>query len=652
MVSAERAAEVTGVARESLEALAGALAGAHAPLLVAGGVSTGQESGLDVARLAALIQAASGMHGKTVDLGRVADYSRVGSMADIDRLANRLDAGQVGAMILFNVDPVSQLPDGAKFAASLDRAAFRIGVGDMLTPTLERCDLVLPLSHALESWGDAEPVAGVLNPIQPALPPLFDTRSDGDVLLALMIELGLAAPGTTYQQYVLDRWGREFGAPAAQDLLNQGFLATPVDATPSAPLREPDHRYTFEAGTGASGAVLVVAPSTRWFDGRSHALPLLHEIPDALSAVTWDNWVSLGLETATALGVADDDEVELRGDGWTLSLPVRRQPGLSRDVFVVQRGVANPPLGWSRVSGEVNAFAGGVAAAKTGRTSRVAKVSGSLFEEGRGIVPGHHPEHFGENMPPHGREHSPPRENTTFYPVPNYPNYRWAMAVDLEKCVGCSACVAACYIENNVPMVGREQHLRGREMAWIRLEQYYAEDGSAGDFVPTMCQQCDYAPCESVCPVYATYHNDEGLNAQVYNRCVGTRYCGNNCPYKQRRFNYFSWEKRPHPLDLMTNPDVSMRGKGIMEKCTFCVQRIRKARDAARDEKRGIREGEITPACAQACPGKAIVFGNLLDSNSEVSRWSRDARSSRILEELGTGPAVFYLRKGSSEHGA
>jgi molybdopterin-containing oxidoreductase family iron-sulfur binding subunit len=229
------------------------------------------------------------------------------------------------------------------------------------------------------------------------------------------------------------------------------------------------------------------------------------------------------------------------------------------------------------------------------------------------------------------------------------------MAIDLDKCVGCNACVAACYVENNIPMVGREQHLRGREMAWIRLEQYYEADGSAGHFVPTMCQHCDFAPCEPVCPVYATYHNDEGLNAQIYNRCVGTRYCGNNCPYKQRRFNYFSYEHRPHPMNLMTNPDVSLRGKGMMEKCTMCVQRIRKARDIAKDEKRDIREGEITTACAQACPGKAIVFGNLLDENSEVHKWAHDTRSSRILEELGTSPGVFYLSdyhvKGNGSHG-
>jgi molybdopterin-containing oxidoreductase family iron-sulfur binding subunit len=650
-VNADGAAAATGLAREVLEEMANALAGAHSPLLVAGGVSTAQETGLDVARLAALLQYACGMHGHTVDLAGGTDYAGVGSMADLERLSGRLDAGQVGTVILFNVDPVGLLPDGGKFAASLDKAAVRIGVGDMLTPTLQQCDVVLPLSHALESWGDAEPVAGVVNVIQPAIKPLFDTLADGDVLLRLMAELGHAAPGTTYQQYVLDRWARDYGAAAAQDLVKNGWMRTPVAGVTAAP-GSADHKYTFDAATAPAGGVLVVAPSTRWFDGRSAWLPMLHEIPDPLTTVTWDNWVSVGTDTASALGVGDDDEIDLRGEGWSLQLPVRLQPGLARDVFMVQRGAGSPLLGWSRSSGEVTAVAGGVAVAKTGRRSRVARTSGSLYEEGRGAVPGHHPEHFNQDVAPMPDHHGQPRENLTFYPLPNYPNYRWAMAIDMQKCVGCSACIAACTIENNVPMVGRENHLRGREMGWIRLEPYYAKDGSAGDFVPAMCQHCDYAPCEPVCPVYATYHNDEGLNAQVYNRCVGTRYCGNNCPYKQRRFNYFSWEKRPFPLDLMTNPDVSMRGKGIMEKCTFCVQRIRHARDVAKDEKRGIREGEVTTACAQACPGKAIVFGNLLDTNSEVYRWSQSARSSRLLEELGTGPAVFYLNKGNGHHGA
>ena len=653
-VSTERAAEMTGLSRETLESLRHALIVANAPLVVAGGVSTAQETGLDAARIAALIQAACNMHGRTVDITQAQDYTRVGSMNDVDRLMSRLDGGSVGTLVVFNVDPVSQLPVGDKFGASLDRVGFVIGVSDMLTPTMQRCDVVLPLSHALESWGDAEPASGIVNVIQPAMPPVFDTRSDGDVILSLMIQMGMAAAGTTYQQYVSDRWARDLGADAAGTMLKQGWMSRSADATPVR-VSEPDHKYTFADTRATEGAVLVVAPSVRWYDGRSAELPLLHEIPDPLSSVTWDNWVSVGTDTAAALGVPEESEIELRGEGWTIALPIRLQPGLGRDVFMVQRGVANPAIGWSRLSGEAMAVAA-VTASATGRRERLAKTSGSLYEEGRGIAPGSEPAHFMTGHPGHGQEHHETKhEDVSFYPAPKYPTYRWAMAVDMDKCTGCSACVAACYIENNVPMVGRDQHLKGREMAWIRLEQYYEKDGSSADFVPTMCQQCDYAPCESVCPVYATYHNDEGLNAQIYNRCVGTRYCANNCPYKQRRFNYFAYNQRPHPLNLMVNPDVSVRGKGVMEKCTFCVQRVRKARDIAKDENRGIREGDVTTACAQACPGKAIVFGNLLDENSEVHKWAHDSRSTRILEELGTSPGVFYLskaRKGSGEHGA
>jgi molybdopterin-containing oxidoreductase family iron-sulfur binding subunit len=654
MVDLARAAQATGLAPDVVASLGTALTNSSSPLLVAGGVSTGQESGLDVARIAALIQAACGMQGKTVDFAQAQDYSRVGSMSDIDRLMTRLDGGSVGTLILFNIDPVSQLPMGDKFAQSVDHAAFVIGVADILTPTMERADVVLPLSHTLESWGDAEPATGVLNVIQPTFAPLFDTASDGDVLLRLMIATGAAAAGTTYQQYVSDRWAKDFGPDAPATMLKQGWIAR-AGAAETAAAREPDHKYSFDTAAAHAGAVLMIIPSVRFYDGRSSELPFLHEIPDPLTSVTWDSWVSAGKETLDKLGAAEEEMLDLKGDGWSLALPARAQPGLGPDVFVVQRGTSNPAVGWSRLSGEALTVAN-VTAAGTGNRYRLSKTAGSLYEEGRGIVPGHEPTHFnGHPLEKPVATASPggERDQFTFYPVPKYPTYRWAMAVDLDKCTGCSACVAACTIENNVPMVGRESHLKGREMAWIRLEQYYEKDGSDANFVPAMCQQCDFAPCESVCPVFATYHNDEGLNAQVYNRCVGTRYCGNNCPYKQRRFNFFEWGKRPHPLNLMTNPDVSVRNKGVMEKCTFCIQRVRHARDVAKDEKRKIQEGDITPACAQACPGKAIVFGNLLDESSEVHKWAHDARSSRILEELGTSPGVFYLKKnGGAEHGA
>lgn len=658
VVDLARASQVTGLAPDMVASLGGALTRASSPLVVTGGVTTGQESGLDAARITALIQVVCGMHGRTVDIEQAQDYARVGSLTDIDRLMQRLDSGSVGTLILFNTDPVAQLPIGDKFATSIDHAAFVIGVSDMMTPTMERADIVFPLSHALESWGDAEPATGIVSVIQPTLQPLFDTASDGDVLLRLMTAMGVAAAGTTYQQYVSDRWAKEFGPDAHATMLKQGWIAR-TGSSASAPIREPDHKYTFDAVTPPAGAVLVMAPSVRWYDGRSADLPLLHEIPDPLSSVSWDEWVSAGPETIAALGAREADEIEMRGEGFSVALRMRTQPGLARDVYVVQRGVANPAIGWSRLSGEANTSAS-VTVTKTGKYARLAMTSGALTQEGRGVVPGTEPKHFNGHPGEEPIETATPggdRDKYTFYPVPIYPHYRWSMAIDLDKCTACSACVAACYIENNVPMVGRDEHLRGREMSWIRLEQYYSDDGTSGDFVPTMCQHCDYATCEPVCPVYATYHNDEGLNAQVYNRCVGTRYCSNNCPYKQRRFNWFAHQHRQHPLDLMVNPDVSLRGKGIMEKCTMCIQRIRQARDVAKDEKRGIREGDMTTACAQACPGKAIVFGNLLDENSEVHKWAHDPRSSRILEELGTSPGIFYLHRngmknGGGEHGA
>jgi molybdopterin-containing oxidoreductase family iron-sulfur binding subunit len=593
-VDLARAAQATGLAPDVVASLGNALVNASSPLVAAGGVSTGQESGLDVARLAALLQSACGMHGRTVDIAQAQDYSRVGTLADIDRLQQRLDSGSIGALIVFNTDPVSQLANGDAFAKSLDKANFVIGVADILTPTMERADVVLPLSHTLESWGDAEPAIGVLNVIQPTFAPLFDTASDGDVLLRLMIEMGAAAPGTSYQQYVSDRWAKQIGPDAPATLLKQGWIARGgAAASPAA--KAPDHKYTFDSIAAHTGGVLMLAPSVRFYDGRSAELPLLHEIPDPLTSVTWDNWVSVGLDTLNKLGAKEQDMLDLRGDNWSVKLPARAMPGLAQGVFLIQRGGANPAVGWSRVSGEAVAVAN-VTASNTGSRYQLSKTSGSLYEAGRGIVPGHEPAHFNGHpveKTPAIAEPGGERDKFTFYPVPKYPTYRWAMAVDLDKCTGCSACVAACYIENNVPMVGREQHLKGREMAWIRIEQYYEKDGSDADFVPAMCQQCDYAPCEPVCPVFATYHNDEGLNAQVYNRCVGTRYCGNNCSYKQRRFNFFEWGKRPHPLNLMTNPDVSVRNKGVMEKCTFCIQRIRHARDVAKDEKRNIKEGDL-----------------------------------------------------------
>jgi molybdopterin-containing oxidoreductase family iron-sulfur binding subunit len=250
----------------------------------------------------------------------------------------------------------------------------------------------------------------------------------------------------------------------------------------------------------------------------------------------------------------------------------------------------------------------------------------------------------GLHAKPMAKEDLPPAGSVQY----NRTTHRWGMSVDLSSCVGCNACVAACYAENNIAIVGKQNMTRGREMAWIRIERYYEEtpEGTETRFAPMMCQQCGNAPCETVCPVYATYHNPEGLNVQVYNRCVGTRYCGNNCPYKVRAFNWFQYEW-PSPLHWQLNPDLTARSKGVMEKCTFCIQRIKQGRDVARDENRDLKDGDITPACAQACPTRAIVFGDLADPQSEVARRTRDPRGYHVFETLNTLPAVTYLKKVS-----
>jgi molybdopterin-containing oxidoreductase family iron-sulfur binding subunit len=653
-VALDDAARATGLAAAALEELTNAFVRAHRPLVIAGGVSTAQESGADVARLAAVLQLATGMVGTTVDFARGPDLSRVGTLEDVADTIARLAGGGVGTLFVCRADPAGIMPDGERFRAAIDQADFLVGIGDTLTPTLTACDVVLPLSHALESWGDAEGAAGVTGVVQPAMKPLFDTLADGDMLLRIMAEAGAATPAASYREYLDARWNRLLGATGAGELVTRGFVTTARRA-PSVRATSRPPRYRFADDGPPQGAVLVVAPSVRFYDGRSADLPLLREVPDPLTSISWDAWVSASPETARALGVGDRGEVELGGPGWSERLPVRLQPGLGRDVFVVQKGLGRFVTGAS-AAGEPHAVVAGISVRATGARRALPILAGSLGQEGRGVVPGTHPAHS-----PHGIVHGEGHDETphghrdvSFNPEPAWDTYRWAMAIDMDRCVGCGACVAACYVENNVPITGRDEHLKGREMSWLRIEPYYDDQGGA-DFVPTMCQHCDQAPCESVCPVFATYTNTEGLNAQVYNRCVGTRYCANNCPYKQRRFNWFGWDRRPEPMNLMRNPDVSVRGKGIMEKCTFCVQRIRKARDLAKDRDKEnplIRDGEVTTACAQACPGRAIAFGNLLDENSVVSEWARSDRSVRLLEELGTGPAVFYLHSKGKQHGA
>jgi anaerobic selenocysteine-containing dehydrogenase/Fe-S-cluster-containing dehydrogenase component len=628
MVSGE-----AGIPPESVKEIADRLVAAKRPLLIAGGASTSQPGGLETATAAALIQWASGAIPERADFGRSENYRNVGTLRDMEKLSARMGGGEAGVVFLFRTNPVFSLPPRLAFKENLKKASLTVGMGDFLDETVREVDLILPLSHSLESWGDVEPRRGVVSLLQPVLPPLHGTLSDGDALLGLLGKASGKGSAGGYKDLLAAAWEKRLGEAGRSLLLRQGYIE---EALPKKPVFL-DGKRAASALRGAGPAsgvgkpVLFLTPSLRTFDGRSRILPLLSEIPDPLTTVTYGPWISVSEETATRAGLRDRDEVTVASGDWKAVLPVKVQPGLPGGVFVAYRdAIPAPPVRTDPRTGGPVDYIEGVGISKTGKTVEIPILSGSFSQQGRGLIPD--PVHLEEE-----RRH----KRWTLYPEHEHKEYRWAMAVDLERCTGCAACVAACHVENNVPVTGKVDHLKGREMSWLRIEPFY-EKGEV-EFLPMLCQQCHNAPCESVCPVFAAYHNPEGLNVQVYNRCVGTRYCSNNCPYKVRRFNW--WQHRwPEPADRMLNPDVQARGVGVMEKCTFCIQRIRAAKDKARDEGRKVRDGEFTTACAQSCPTGAIVFGNILDNGSRVYRLAHADRAYRVFESLGTEPSVYYLR--------
>jgi anaerobic selenocysteine-containing dehydrogenase/Fe-S-cluster-containing dehydrogenase component len=640
--SVEKASEKTGIPSEELAELADRMTKARFPLVIAGGVSTSHRRGLEVAALAGMIQWVTGEIPGLIDFARNEKYGGTGTFRDMEALSTRLSKGEGGVLFLSRTNPVFSLPGGFAFRENVRKAKLSVAFGDLLDETMQEADLILPLSHSLESWGDVEPRRGVVSLVKPVLASLHDTLSEGDILLRLMGAVSREGTAAGYREHLFAEWTKRFGEKGRDALYRNGFVEeslpakrVTLDGRKAAVLLK---EAAAEGGEPRT-PVLVLTPSLRTFDGRSRGLPLLSEIPDPLTTISYGRWLSVSSGTAKALGVTDREEVTVSSGDWSQVLPVKIQPGLAEGVFVASRDFVDaPPLRTEERTGEATWYLEGIGIEKSGRIAAIPILSGSPSQRGRGLIPD--PSHRGEKHH-HGKE--------SLYPEHEHREYRWAMAIDLALCNGCSACVAACYIENNVPVVGKKDHLKGREMSWLRIEPFYGKAGNV-DFLPMLCQQCHSAPCETVCPVYAAYHNPEGLNVQVYNRCVGTRYCSNNCPYKVRRFNWF-WHMWKKPLDRMLNPDLEVRGAGVMEKCTFCIQRIRAAKDRAKDDSRKVRDGEVSTACAQSCPTGAITFGNLLDPESNVYRQAHLERAYRVFEGLGTNPSVYYLggAKGGPE---
>jgi Fe-S-cluster-containing dehydrogenase component len=432
---------------------------------------------------------------------------------------------------------------------------------------------------------------------------------------------------------------------------------------PEVPLRLPD----FFAGTApppGSGAVELWAwPHINLFDGRLANRGWMQEVPEPAGYIGWGSWIDLHPRTARALGVSEGDVAELSAGRGVFTAPVRVTDEVIEGVAAIPFGQGHTALGRNAAGTGSNAFSvaalpaagslfGFASFRRAGKRDVPAYGAATPEQHGRGLlrwVPlpearGMRPGEGGEEVVLPLPESYDPRRD--LYPRRGYRAHRWAMVIDLQRCIGCGACAAACYAENNVAVTGREELRKGRHMAWLRVVPMRDEEAPLRrGWLPLLCQHCDAAPCEPVCPVFAAVHNEEGLNAQVYNRCIGTRYCSNNCPYKVRRFNWFDYEW-PGPLERQLNPEVSVRSRGVMEKCTFCVQRIREAQYRASREKRRIRDGEIQPACVQTCPTRVFAFGDLLDPGSTVSRLIRfDPRRYQLLKELRTKPAVVYLKR-------
>jgi molybdopterin-containing oxidoreductase family iron-sulfur binding subunit len=677
--------KATGIPSVKMKRAALAFANAKSSLAVAGGTTIEGDGGAAIVAAVNLLNYVCGNIGRTVKFNN-ASTSNLNSYHDLTKLVDLMSSEKVSAFIFADVNPVFSTPDRLDFSKAMKKVSFTVSLSSFMTETSALANLILPTHTPLESWGDVDVEPGLYGLMQPAMQPVFKTKMLGDILLQTGKKLGKAPAlreGTMYD-YVRARWRllqKKVGDVAdfenfwIESLARGGYWERTKAKSQPPRLASTFNGSIFssmkkvESEPGKNFALLLY-PSLNHYDGRGANRPWMQELPDPMTMNVWNAWIEIHPQDAAAAGIKTGDAVQVSSPHARFDLPAHVST-------MVKPGVAAIPIGQGHTSfgryadnvgqnpidlldpkpsdntGGLEWVGTAVEVLKKSDRLALVSVSGSDVQHDRAIVQS---VPFAELVEPPaakpGAGHK--EEPLSMYADHEHPNHRWGMAIDVDKCTGCSACVTACYAENNIPVVGKEEVNVGREMAWIRIERYFDEHSPAprADFAPMLCQQCDNAPCETVCPVYAAYHTEEGLNGQVYNRCIGTRYCANNCPYKVRRFNWFE-AKWIEPLNWQLNPDVTVRSKGVMEKCTFCVQRISDGKNTARNEHRPVRDGEIIPACAQTCPAEAITFGDLKDPSSRVSKLiaEEDKRDYRVLEELNTRPAVTYLKAIKKEVG-
>jgi molybdopterin-containing oxidoreductase family iron-sulfur binding subunit len=612
--------------------------------------------------LAHAMNHALGSIGTTVTYHPSPEQNPTGQIRSLVDLTRDINRGLVDTLLILDANPVYDAPTDLDFAAALtdEKIKLRVHLGLYADETAERCHWHIPQAHFLEAWSDIRAVDGTVTVQQPLIAPLYQGKSPHDVLAVFLGE-----PDRPGLEIVREHWKQQ-ALPgdfetAWQKALRDGSIAGTASTAKTVALKPGGLTdSTSGADQGEGGMELVFRPDPTVWDGRFANSGWLQELPKPLTRLTWDNAALISHAQARRLNISEGDIVELRYQGRTLQIPAWIMPGQADDTVTVSLGYGRWKSGRVGTGAGFNAYAlrtssapwfgGGLELVKTGDVHALATVQHHHTMAGRDLVRVATVEEFLQNptfAQPHGHQHG-----QSLYPDPprgqNAEN-AWGMAIDLNRCIGCGACVVACQAENNIPIVGKDEVLRSREMHWLRIDRYYEGEDAASPktyFQPVACMHCEKAPCEPVCPVGATTHSDEGLNEMTYNRCVGTRYCSNNCPYKVRRFNFLQYSDETTPsLKLMRNPDVTVRTRGIMEKCTYCVQRINHARITAKTEDRPVGGDEVVTACQAACPARAIVFGNLNDPQSTVAQAKASPRNYGLLAELNTWPRTSYLAR-------
>ena len=657
-------------------------------------VIAGEYQPAAVHHLAHAMNQALGNVGATVTYAPTVEANPVDHVASLRNLARAMDAGQVDLLVILGSNPVFTAPADLTFREGLAKVG--LSVSHTLYPdeTSRQCHWNLPEAHPLEGWSDARAYDGTVTVMQPLIAPLYEGRTTQEVLANFIDAQNgksshdlvkdywtRAQAGTVGGYTITDAAGQPFKSPDSfwKHILHDGWIPGSASrgsmsedrgsgaGVVAAPAVEPGAPSASRPSTldprssNAGGLEIIFRPDPTIWDGRFANNGWLQELPKPLTKITWDPtaWVSPRLADQQALH--DGDIIELRYRGNTAKLPVAIVPGHPDHAVTAFFGYGREVTGRvgtpvDDIAREFNVyrlrtsdalwFGGGLEIVKTGDRYVIARTQEHHLMEGRHPVRVATSEEYKRNPEVIARQGEKPPKTLTMIPEWEYKDHKWGMSIDLTSCTGCGVCTIACVSENNIPVVGKDQVNRGREMHWIRVDHYFSGDLDNPETYhqPVPCMQCENAPCELVCPVGATTHSSEGLNDMVYNRCVGTRYCSNNCPYKVRRFNFLLYQDWETPsLEPLRNPDVTVRSRGVMEKCTYCVQRINYARIDAKRLDRTIKDGDIVPACAAACPADAIVFGDMNDPDSRVTKMKKLERNYALLEELNTRPRTTYL---------